>query len=108
MEFSNNSLLFKVEKNEDSDVESNYSDYLADLVDIGPPKILKYQKQELTSKKVSLERYDIEDEFISDFFQKDLKDYLLGGFYCEFCQNKTYPWPSLNPNISNLETVKFI
>ena len=93
-------FLFKAEHREDSDEESNYSEYLSNLIEIGPPKILKYQsKQNNFGNKSSRVNNDEHPEFLSDFFQKDIKDYLLGGIVCEFCQCKTHPWPSLNKNL---------
>ena len=76
---------------------------MSSLIEIGPPKILRFQsKQPNYAQKSSRNQQtnNVEEipEFLSDFFQKDIKDHLLGGLKCEFCESKTLPWPTLTNN----------
>ena len=103
----------KVSKFDDSDDESHYAEYLSSLIEIGPPKILRFQKKKANvgsrtsrsnnnNNNASSMQVDSEmPEFLSDFFQREIKDYLLGGIKCEFCQSTTFPWPTLINDSSN-------
>ena len=99
----------KVSKYDDSDDESHYAEYLSSLIEIGPPKILRFQKKKAnlgsrtsrSNNNASSLQVDEMPEFLSDFFQREIKDYLLGGIKCEFCQSTTFQWPTLINYSSN-------
>lgn len=59
-----------------------------------------------TNNNVSANQTEEIPEFLSEFFQKEIKDYLLGGLTCEFCQYKTLPWPTLTNDSNNNKVSK--
>ncbi len=88
----------------ENDLESNYSDeYLSNLIEIGQPKILKGHRESKKSfQNLSVRDITEKKSFNSQFFCKEIKDYISGGFLCEFCKNKTLSWQS---NKSDLHKV---
>lgn len=108
-------IYLEVTKTDDSDDDAHYAEYLSSLIEIGPPKILRFQKKKQTlgsrtsrtTNNVSASQTEEMPEFLSEFFTKEIKDYLLGGLKCEFCQYNTLPWPTLI-NDSNNNKVKCV
>lgn len=71
---------------------------------VGPPKILQYQPE---SKQIEVlpstpSTISLESERIDDLghFMQDFNVYINGGNNCEFCGNKTLPWPSISNQAS--------
>jgi hypothetical protein len=76
------------------------------LLEIGPPKILKYQpeikqqQQQITNQKAvaSPSNLSLDSEPIENLgqFMNDFNIYINGGQPCEFCTQVTKPWPTIN------------
>jgi hypothetical protein len=68
---------------------------------VGPPKILQYKaetkKLERLAAASSPSVSDLSSEPIEDLgqFMKDFNVYIGGGHTCEFCNEITKPWPSI-------------
>ncbi len=88
------SKALKYDSEDDDSFSSSSENQLDDFIEVGPPKLLKIIEQikdEEADKKTILEQ---EYQFPKSFYCKELKEYLLGDFKCEFCQSTTLPWPS--------------
>ena len=88
----------------DTDSPNHALNSPADLIDIGPPRILKHQfesddlnngffaKGESQTSFSDTSTKDL-SSFEPEFFRKQLYDYVKGGLICEFCQSLTLSWP---------------
>ncbi len=84
-------------KYESEDDESFSSDNQSDgLIEVGPPKFLRYLAEIKGTQDQNNLILNEQDKFPKSFYCKDLKDYLKGGFTCDFCQSTSLPWPSFH------------
>ena len=92
------------DKDDDNENELSFvSDMQSEsqLIEIGPPKFLKYQT-EYDREYRSIASPDQGDSPDS-FFSKELKQYQEGGFDCDFCQAKTIAFK--NNNVSDVSCI---
>ena len=78
-----------------SESDSQILENKNDLIQVGYPKILKFQAENKNDVLVALNSsYENEHFYNKKFFERNLKDYLKGGFQCEFCLKNVEIWPS--------------
>ena len=83
----------------ESDEEDNFPlEFPAENVfEIGPPKIMKYLAENELGDYPCLTSHEASEKTLyKSFYGKELKEYLKGGFICDFCQSKSLAWPSFN------------
>ena len=83
----------------ESDEEDNHnSEFSAENVfEIGPPKIMKYLAENELGDYPCLTTTEANEKTLyKSFYGKELKEYLKGGFICDFCQSKSLAWPPIN------------
>lgn len=98
-DYNKGNLIVKCDSDEDSFTSDNDN-----MLEIGPPRSIKYQSSEHT--KLGQEFVRNEENFSKSFWGKELKDFLKGKFTCEFCQSLSSPWPNiLNQNAYNSPSV---
>lgn len=80
-------------KYDSDDQESFLSDNQSEcLLEIGPPKFLKYQTEyEKDYDTITTPKKEDEPD---SFFSKELKQYTEGGFPCDFCHSLTIAYNS--------------
>ena len=94
--------VLKYDSGDESFSSDNESD---DILEIGPPKCIKYQAEnELVDLPKQLSSENTPNK---PFYNKEIKEYLRGGFTCDFCLANVLQWPNFsNQAIYNSLDVK--
>lgn len=83
--------VLKYDSGDESFSSDNESD---DILEIGPPKCIKYQAEnELVDLPKQLSSENTPNK---PFYNKEIKEYLRGGFTCDFCLANVLQWPNFS------------
>lgn len=83
--------VLKYDSGDESFSSENESD---DILEIGPPKCIKYQAEnEIVGLPI---QSNIDNTANKPFYNKEIKEYLRGGFTCDFCLSIVLQWPNFS------------